>query len=116
MRTALVALLIVLIVLLIFNPNMDDFRIFAETQSERLLLDEAGDTALGRALSSLGGSLAGSYVDRITERNNYLFFSTYTIDLGEGEDDEWQFLGIAGMFFETDTPDSIEERREAGSE
>ena len=114
MRTALVALLIVLIALLIFNPDMDDFRLFAEEQSERLLLDEAGDTAFGRALSSLGGSLAGSYVDRITEYNNYLFFSIYTIDLdgADAEGEEWKFLGIAGMFFEREAPESVQERRE----
>jgi hypothetical protein len=71
---------------------------------------EAGDSALGRALSGAGANLAGDYVDRITDRKNYFVFSTYTIDL-DGPDEvgnEWEFLGIADQFIQTEQPESME--------
>lgn len=112
MRTALVALLIILIVLLWFNPDMNDFKTFAQIHSERILLHETGDTALGRALAGAGGALTGAYVDRITERRNYLVFSTYTLDLdgADEEGNEWRFLGIGGGFFEMQQPKALRDR------
>ena len=113
MRTGLVALVIVLIGLAAFNPGMDAFRVFVEERSEQILLNETGDSSLGRALSGAGGALAGAFVDRVTERSNYLIFSIYTIDLdgAEEEGDEWKFVGIAGQFVETQRPESLEDER-----
>ncbi len=104
---------LVIIALLWLNPGMDKFRTFVGERSEELLLNETGDSAIGRALSTLGGSLAGSYVDRVTEHKNYFLFSTYRIDLdGEGtEEEEWAFLGIMGLFIEMDAPATVEARR-----
>ena len=108
MRTALVVVILALIALFIFNPDMEDFQAFVQTQSGQILGEKLGDGALGRALSGAGSALAGRYVDRVTERNDYLIFSTYTIDLDrDAEDDEWRFLGIAGMFVETERPASL---------
>lgn len=109
MRTALVALVIILIVLAWANPDMPAFRTFVETHSERILLeelDEEGDSAVGRALAGAGGMLAGAVIDRVTERRNFVFFSTYTIDLdpADGDDDAWKFVGLAGQFLETQNP------------
>ncbi|MDX1548142.1 MAG: hypothetical protein R3247_14185 [Rhodothermales bacterium] len=113
MRTGLVALLIVVLALAWFNPGMDAFSLFIGEQSERLVLRETGDTALGRALAGLGGGLAGAYVDRLTERANYGVFSTYTLDFDAGrEGDEWRFVGIAGQFIETERPDFLEQQPE----
>ena len=104
-------LILIAILLAIFNPDMQDFKAFVREQSEVLIRREAGDSALGRALSGAGASLAGDYVDRITERTNYFVFSTYTIDL-DGADEaggEWEFVGIADQFIETERPESMEE-------
>jgi hypothetical protein len=107
MRTASVVLIVLLIALAWFNPGMDAFKEYVETRSERILEKEAGDSALGRALAGAGGALAGAYVDRITERTNYVLFSTYTIDFDDEEDgDEWRFVGIAGRFIELHEPDT----------
>lgn len=110
MRTGLVVAILAVIALAFFNPGMDEFRTFIRTQAEGMIQQETGDTAVGRALSGLGGSLAGQYVDRVTDRNNYVVFSTYTIDLDgpESEDEDRRFLGIAGRFFELDRPASVE--------
>ncbi len=110
MRTGIVIVILAVIALAFFNPEMDDFRTFVRAQAEGMIQREAGDTALGRALSGAGGSLAGQYVDRITERRNYFVFSTYTIDLDGEESDveEWKFLGLAGRFVELERPDSME--------
>ena len=109
MRTALVALVIILIALAWSNPGMPAFRAFVETHAERILLDELdeeADSALGRALAGAGGVLAGAAIDQIAERRNFVFFSTYTIDLDthDGDDDAWKFVGLAGQFIETQNP------------
>ncbi|MFQ5570121.1 MAG: DUF4359 domain-containing protein [Rhodothermales bacterium] len=112
MRKTLLILVILLVALAWFNPNMDAFREYSKERSEYLLLQETGDTEIGRALSNLGGALAGAFIDRITERRNYVVFSTYTIDL-DGDDEtknEWHFLGIAGQFFEMQQPEAVRER------
>lgn len=110
MRTGIVAAVLAVIALAFFNPGMDDFRTFVKAQAEGMIQNEAGDTALGRALSGAGANLASQYVDRITERHNYFVFSTYTVDL-DGDDadaEEWKFLGLAGQFVELDRPASME--------
>lgn len=112
MRTAVAVMILALIALIYFNPGMEEFSLYVEAQSERLLLEETGDNALGRALSGIGSSLAGAYIDRITDRRNYIVFSVYTIDLDgpEEEGDEWRFVGIGGHFIETSSPESLKER------
>ncbi len=113
MRTAIVVVLIALIALYFLNPGMEDFRVFAGTQSERLLERELGDGVLGRALAGAGSALAARHIDRVTERRDYFFFSTYTIDLDGADDEgeEWRFLGVAGQFFETERPASLDAER-----
>ena len=109
MRTGLVVLILALIALAFFNPTMDDFRLFARQQSEQLIRSQAGDGVLGEAIGTIGGRLAGDNIDRITERRSFVIFSTYTIDF-DGPDrteNEWRFIGIAGMFFETHRPEMI---------
>ena len=110
MRKLFAILVVVVIALAWFNPDMDAFKEYSKEHSERLLLHETGDTDLGRALSSVGGALAGAFINRITERHNYLILSTYTIDLN-GDDDttnEWHFLGIAGQFIEMQQPEALQ--------
>ena len=111
MRTPILLAVIALVVLFLFNPEMADFQIFAEEQSERLLQQQTGDSDLGRVLSGLGSRLLGSNIHRFTERQNYGVFSIYTIDLGGDEEPEkeWRFLGIAGQFLELERPTSLEE-------
>ncbi len=116
MRTALAVAVLAALALVLLNPSMDDFKVFVESRSEQLLLNETGDSAFGRALSSIGSSLAGTFVDRVTTRNTYGLFSTYTVDL-DGPDEageEWRFVGIGGRFLEIDRPESME--KDAGHE
>jgi hypothetical protein len=116
MRTGIVTALLAAIALAFFNPSMDDFSLFVRAQSEQILIDETGDTSLGRALSAFGSRLAGDYVHRVTERRNYFVFSTYTIDLDgpERTGNEWRFLGIGGRFIELDRPEVLREGAERG--
>ena len=114
MRTGLVVLVLALIALAFFNPEMEDFQAFAGGQAERLLAQEIGDGDLGEALSGVGGALTRRYIDRLTERNNYVFFSTYTLDVDgpEQTENDWRFLGIAGQFIELQRPDALAEADE----
>lgn len=108
MRTPLIMVLAAITLLFIFNPDMDDFKAFVHTESARILLDKTGDTTLGRVLSGAGSSLAGAYVDRVTDRENYFLFSTYHIDLDGPDRDEndWWFLGIGTRFIQLSQPES----------
>lgn len=112
MRTGIVIILLSLIALAFFNPGMDDFRVFVQQQSEGLIRQEAGDGPLADLLAGAGGRFAAGHVERITDRTNYVIFSTYTIDLDGAERDEedWRFLGIAGQFIETRRPQSFQQR------
>lgn len=121
MRTALVALSISLLALAWYNPTMEDFRAFAAEQSQDLILREAGDSALGRALSGAGRELTNTYITRITERRNYAFFSTYTIDMDAlafrepADGNAWRFLGIGGWFMELEQPEVLQKDQAEGS-
>lgn len=112
MRTGIVVVLLALIALYFYNPTMEDFKLFVQSQSEEILLSETGDTELGRILSDAGSRLAGRYIDRITERTEYFIFSTYTIDLdgADQDEEEWRFLGIGAHFAELQRPKSLRER------
>lgn len=106
-------MILAIIALMYFNPDMDDFKLFVEDRSEQILLDEAGDNAFGKALSGIGSSLAGTFVDRITTRRNFFVFSTYTVDLdGPNEEgNEWRFVGIAGRFLTTEEPEDLKRQQ-----
>jgi hypothetical protein len=109
MRTGVVVAVLALIALSFFNPTMDDFRIFVREHTQTTISQQTGGGPLGDVLAQWGGRFAGENVDRITNRTNYIVFSTYTVDF-DGEDrseNEWRFIGIAGHFFETQRPESI---------
>jgi hypothetical protein len=112
MRTGLVVTILALIALYFYNPTMADFRVFVQAQSEEILLHEAGESEIGRMLSEAGSQLAARYIDRITERRDYFFFSTYTVDLdgADRDEEEWRFLGIGAHFMEIKRPKSLRER------
>ncbi len=94
------------VALALSNPQMDQFQDFARERSEELVLRETGDTNVGRFLANVGGGLAGAFVDDITERNNYVLFSTYTIGSNDdGDNDSWRFLGVGGQFIELERPE-----------
>ncbi len=112
MRTFSILVALACVALLFTNPGMNDFRKFAEERSEELLQDRLGDSALGRAASRFGSSLAKDLIPEITERKNYGLFSVYELggsnqdDSDEKKDsDSWRFLGIAGQFFQLSGPE-----------
>lgn len=112
MRTTIIVVLIALATLFYLNPGMDEFKSYVESRSEEILLQEVGDNTFGQILSDVGSSLAGRFVDRVTERNNFFVFSLYTIDLEQDNEecDNWIFLGIAGRFIELQKPESLDEK------
>lgn len=95
------------------NPTMRDFEVFLEEEADTILTEEIGGGDLGRAIAGLGSNLLGSITDDITERQDFLVCSLYTIDLDRSadNDDQWQFLGIGGQFIQLKAPDQ-DRRRE----
>lgn len=108
-----ILLLLVAGALFYFNPTMDQFKIFLEEEADHLLTREIGGGNLGRAIAGLGSNLIGSMADDITERQDFFVCSLYTIDLdrSQNDDDQWQFLGIAGQFIQLKAPNQ-DDRRE----
>lgn len=115
MRFLGLLLIIAAIVLGVLNPSMDDFERFVADHSERLIQEEAGHSEMGDWAAGVGAGLVERYLNRVAERENYVLFSTYTIDLDGPEQDEehWRFLGIADQFVELERPASFKERESA---
>jgi hypothetical protein len=112
MRSLLVLVLIV-VLLAVFNPDEQDFKAFVRDHAGEMVGSRAGGGRLGDVLGSLGGGLAADAVMRVTRRDNYYIFSTYTVDLtrGAATAQEWKFLGIATQFIELKRPDALEQAR-----
>lgn len=92
--------------LVLTNPGLDAFSAFVEDRSARILQRETGNSPVGRAIAGAGAGLAASFVDRVSQRQNYFVFSIYTIDLdGTPNDADWRFLGVGRQFIELDAPD-----------
>lgn len=108
MRTGIAVAILAAIALALFNPDMDDFGLFIGQQSEVLIRQEAGEGRVADVLANLGGRFASNHIERITDRTNYVIFSTYTINISSDDDDDWRFLGIAGRFIETQRPQSLQ--------
>ncbi|SHK62401.1 DUF4359 domain-containing protein [Rhodothermus profundi] len=106
MRIGLVLLLTVAGVLYLYNPNLQDFQEYVRTQASTHLQRELGNTALGQAFTRAGSDLAALLTRKATRRDNYYFWSIYTIDPDgdDGEQDYWRFLGIGGQFFLIERP------------
>jgi hypothetical protein len=106
MKKLLVFVLIVGGVLAYTNPGMEEFSDYARDISQEMIQDEVGDNAIGRAVAQFGSSLAGDFANELTERKNYVVYSTYTIG---SDNPDWKFLGIAGRFIQLNRPSSRNE-------
>lgn len=108
MRT-LLFLSILTIVLYLFNPDLDDFYEFIESKSGTYFQKELGESKLGDLLARWGGDVSRFLAKQTTDRQNYLVFSTYTIDLDGAQqtENDWRFVGVAGQFFEWHRPEGL---------
>ncbi len=107
MRSLLILILIA-VLLAVFNPDESDFKAFVRDKSGEMVGEQVGGR-LGDVLGSLGGGMAADAVLRVTRRDNYYVFSTYTVDLDgpAATGNEWKFLGIATQFVELHRPDAL---------
>ncbi len=108
MRLSILVLMVAAIGLAFTNPTMAGFEAFAEQHAEAFLVKETGGPALGRALAGAGAGIAGSYLDRLAEREDYVLYSIYTVDLSTAPRDtsQWRILGIGGRFVELERPET----------
>ena len=113
MRTAILLAVIAVVVLAALNPGMQKFEQFAAAQSEMIVQEEMEDRILGSVLGGAAGNLVEDYINRVTERKNYIIFSVYTVDLdgADAEAQEWRFLGLADNFFELERPEALEDEQ-----
>lgn len=117
MRIGIIVAGLLAILLAAYNPGMDDFTAFVESETEVILQGRLGESPLGRALAGAGAGMIRVIVERVTERTNYFVFSTYTIDLAamggvprvadDSNEEAWRFLGVAGRFVELHRPESL---------
>jgi hypothetical protein len=110
MRVFLIVLLFVAVALVATNPGPESFERFVREHAARQI--EAQNLPGGGLLGQLGGGLLGQMARQHVERDNYLLFSVYTLDLDgpQREGEEWRFLGIGTTFLELQRPESLRER------
>ncbi len=108
MRTFLIFLFVAIVSLIVYNPEMEDFKTYTETlNAEKAKADPSRTSTITRMMKQdtvLAGVKEQSYA---TERNNFLIFSTYSItrNLSDSQVEQKRYFGIAGMFFELSNND-----------
>ncbi len=95
-----ILLAIVLGLLYLSNPDMEDFKVFIGEEAKQLVREQAGAPGLGNILSDEAAQMAESYADRVTAHEDYYLFSTYKINIAPRNVSQrtWHFLGIGGNF------------------
>jgi hypothetical protein len=103
MRGLLIAVALVAALLIATNPSRAEFNTWAQTWVVQKIEDEArrrGENPNDGA-SQLGGTIAGIFLPHLPiERQNFLAFSIYSLDLpeGDGRERRCSVLGVAGQF------------------
>lgn len=109
MRFAILGIILLAALLAITNPGPSDYERFVDDVVAGILLTEAASLPGGSGLAALGGALASRLARRHTERDNYILFSIYTLDMGVVglSEQEWRFLGIGTRFIELSRPEVL---------
>lgn len=109
MRYLLFVLVAVAIVLALTNPGPDRYTQFVEEVVVQVVAAEAEGAPGGRAAAMISGMLARDLARRHTERDNYVLFSIYRLDMSAAglRGEEWRFLGIGTRFIELERPESL---------
>jgi len=109
MRVLAGVALLVVVALVFTNPGPERFERVVDDEVTLVLRQHAADLPGGEAVARLGGGMVAALVRRHVERDNYLLFSVYSIDMAAiglpGE--EWRFVGIATTFFESRRPEAL---------
>ncbi len=101
MRTFLIFIFVAVVSLFVYNPELDDFKSYMDKSLQETAQREQTSFSerMFNADTTTAEQPAAGYS---TERNNFLFFSTYRVvetdDFRETE--IGRYLGIATMFFE----------------
>lgn len=74
------------------NPTSEDYSAYLQ---QDIAQDATADGGVPGGLASLLGGVAGGLLSSTATRHNYLFFSTYSVELG---DEDMLTLGILGNF------------------
>lgn len=96
MKNIIIAILIVLLVFYITNPTLSEFESFISNEIEKEVINEkTNESNLEKYLDGLVNFLVKEEIKHSIKRDNYYFFSRYSIDsmILEGE-----FIGIFRLF------------------
>jgi hypothetical protein len=102
MRGLSIVLAFAALLLVATNPSRAEFNTWAQNWVVKKIEDEArrrGENPNDGA-SQLGGTIAGIFLPHLPiERQNFLAFSIYSLDLPEGDSEKTcNVLGVAGQF------------------
>ena len=104
MRTFLIFLFVAVVSLIVYNPDMNDFRDYLETTEHEAQLEEQTSIINQMFTREAGAAVQQGKPVTMKERNNFFIFSTYKLSLSDEEGFldpmERTFLGIGSMFFE----------------
>jgi len=107
MKLKIALLIIILGLLALTNPSMDDFKLAAE---ERVKTEMEKKSELEQALGNLFGGTLSSLIASKTKRSNYFLFSVYSLNVNK---EDYKYIGVASLFvplqknlpFEDDQPE-----------
>ena len=107
MRTFFIFLFVAIVSLIVYNPEMVDFRSYVDDLAQKRQFDQQRTALVTRMLRSDTVSLGSATTAYSTERNNYLIFSTYKMKVTASQEEYLvgNYLGIAGMFFDMGADD-----------
>ena len=91
---------VILIELYATNPTKKEFNEFISKQVQKKMVEKSGEQNF---ITNLVAGVAGSMVNEVSERKDYVFFSTYKVDLSVirmfgGDTKDMTFVGIGGQF------------------
>ena len=92
-------IVIILIALYVTNPTQQEFNEFISKEVKKKLTEKMGEQNL---IGNLVAGFAGTLINEASARKDYLFFSTYKVDLSVArmfgaEYSDLKFIGIAGQ-------------------
>lgn len=98
MKKVLVLGVVVIGLLALTNPGMDDFQNYVQTQAADRIGGEIDSKPLAELLGGAGGELLASSVSHVTERQSYFVCSFYVLDVDQDDRPNGRALGVAGHF------------------
>ena len=102
MRTFLIFIFVAVVSLLVYNPELDDFKSYMDRSMQQTSAQQEQTSFSERMFNADTTTAEQQPTGYSTERNNFFLFSTYRVVQTDDfrETEIGRYLGVATMFFE----------------